>query len=74
MLSELLLPGWDGFAALAEVRGRFADLPFVFVSGAVGEARVVESLREGATDYVLKDHLERLGAHRAPPVRPGWQF
>ncbi len=67
VLSELVLPAWDGLAALAEVRRRFSDLPFVFVSGAVGEARVIESLREGATDYVLKDHLERLGpvVHRA---------
>ncbi len=60
VLSDLALPEWDGLAAMAEVRRRFADLPFVFVSGAVGEARVIESLREGATDYVLKDQLERL--------------
>src|SRR5205823_2381032 len=61
ILSDFALPTFDGFSALAIARELAPDLPFIFVSGAMGEDRAVESLRSGATDYVLKQRLTRLG-------------
>jgi two-component sensor histidine kinase len=60
VLADYILPGFDGLNALALVRKRFPELPFVFVSGALGEEVAVEALKRGATDYVLKDRLDRL--------------
>ncbi len=60
VLSDFSLPGFDGFSALEIVRRHAPDVPMVFVSGTIGEERAIESLKRGATDYVLKDHLERL--------------
>jgi two-component system, cell cycle sensor histidine kinase and response regulator CckA len=61
ILSDFSLPGFDGFSALAMAREECPEVPFVFVSGAIGEERAIESLKMGATDYVLKDRLARLG-------------
>lgn len=60
ILSDYHVPGFDGIAALAAARLACADVPFLFVSGALGEERAIELLKRGATDYVLKDRLERL--------------
>lgn len=60
VLADYALPGFDGLKALDLVRERRPNLPFVFVSGALGEEIVVEALKRGATDYVLKDRIERL--------------
>ncbi|HZW46952.1 MAG TPA: histidine kinase dimerization/phosphoacceptor domain -containing protein [Microvirga sp.] len=60
VLADYLLPGFDGLNALALVREHFPELPFVFVSGALGEEVAVEALKRGATDYVLKERLDRL--------------
>lgn len=60
ILSDYNVPGFDGLAALAEARERSKGVPFLFVSGALGEERAIELLRRGATDYVLKDNLDRL--------------
>ena len=60
ILADYSLPGYDGMTALAAVRNQHPDTPFIFVSGSIGEERAVESLKHGATDYILKDHLERL--------------
>jgi two-component system, cell cycle sensor histidine kinase and response regulator CckA len=67
VLSDFALPSFDGKSALEIVRGWDPDLPFIFVSGTMGEELAVESLRSGATDYVLKDRPARLVAsvHRA---------
>jgi len=59
------MPGYDGQAALAFAQQQCPEVPFLFVSGTIGEERAIESLKNGATDYVLKDRLERL----APAVR-----
>ena len=60
ILSDFSMPtSFDGLAALDLVRAR-SDVPFVFVSGTIGEDRAVDAMRRGATDYVLKDHLNRL--------------
>jgi two-component system cell cycle sensor histidine kinase/response regulator CckA len=60
ILSDFSLPDYDGLSALAALRQRNAETPFIFVSGTIGEERAVEALRNGATDYVLKDGLSRL--------------
>ena len=60
VLSDFALPHFDGPSALAIVRRMQPDLPFIFVSGTIGEETAIESLRGGATDYVLKTNLSRL--------------
>ncbi|HXL15553.1 MAG TPA: response regulator, partial [Methylomirabilota bacterium] len=65
VLSDFALPTFDGVSALQLVQERKPNLPFIFVSGTLGEEAAIESLRRGATDYVLKQRLSRLG----PAVR-----
>lgn len=60
VLSDFQLPGFSGEEALRIVRRRDIAIPFVFLSGMLGEENAVEMLRQGATDYVLKQRLERL--------------
>jgi PAS domain S-box-containing protein len=62
VLADYTLPGYDGLAALSLVRAQSPDVPFVFVSGSLGEERAIDALKSGATDYVLKDRLQRLPA------------
>lgn len=65
ILADYSLPTFDGMAALAIAQKKCPEVPFVFVSGAIGEELAIESLKQGATDYVLKDRLSRL----VPAVR-----
>lgn len=60
ILSDYSLPGYDGTAALALAKEKQPDTPFIFVSGTMGEQKAIDSLKSGATDYVLKDRMERL--------------
>ena len=60
ILSDFSMPGFGGLAALDLARQKLPDVPFVFVSGTIGEDRAVEAMRRGATDYVLKDRMSRL--------------
>ena len=61
ILSDFSLPAsFDGLAALDIARKAHPEVPYVFVSGTIGEDRAVEALKRGATDYVLKDRLNRL--------------
>jgi len=60
ILSDYHLPSFDGVTALRIAKTLAPSTPFIFVSGSIGEERAVEALREGATDYVLKDRLFRL--------------
>ncbi|MDY7226108.1 sensor histidine kinase [Hyalangium rubrum] len=60
ILSDYNLPGFDGVAALSAAHLACPEVPFIFVSGALGEEKAIELLKRGATDYVLKDRLERL--------------
>jgi diguanylate cyclase (GGDEF)-like protein len=62
ILSDFSLPAFDGLSALAIARELAPDIPFLFVSGTIGEERAIEALRRGAVDYVLKTNLARLGA------------
>lgn len=59
ILSDFSLPRFSGMAALAIARDLRPDLPFIFVSGTIGEENAVAALRSGATDYVLKTNLQR---------------
>jgi PAS domain S-box-containing protein len=65
ILADYSLPGFDGMTALDLATDKRPHVPVVFVSGAIGEERAIETLKRGATDYVLKDQLSRLG----PAVR-----
>jgi PAS domain S-box-containing protein len=60
VLADYSLPDFDGLTALDLVRRTHADLPFIFVSGVVGEEFAINALRRGATDYVMKRGLNRL--------------
>ena len=65
ILADYHLPSFDGLSALGITQEKAPDVPFIFVSGSIGEEFAVETLKRGATDYVLKDRLSRL----APAVR-----
>ena len=60
ILSDFRLPTFDGLEALSITTKEFPDVPFILVTGALGEERAVEVLKSGASDYVLKDKLSRL--------------
>ncbi len=60
IVSDFDMPAYDGMAALAFARTHLPDVPFILVTGALGEERAVQCLRAGTTDYVLKDDLQRL--------------
>ncbi len=63
ILSDHSLPAYNGIAALSVARMMCPQVPFIFVSGTLGEETAIECVKCGATDYVLKDRLSRL-----PPV------
>jgi signal transduction histidine kinase len=67
ILSDFSLPSLDGYVALAIAREKCPDVPFIFVTGTLGEEVAIETLKQGATDYVLKQRLSRLvpSVHRA---------
>ena len=60
ILADYKLPSFDGLSALKLAQSARPDLPFIFVSGTIGEDVAIEALKIGATDYVLKTRLERL--------------
>ena len=60
VISDYSMPQFSGTAALALMQERGLDLPFIFVSGTIGEDVAVAAMRAGASDYVLKDKLKRL--------------
>ena len=60
ILSDYALPAFDGYAALAIVLKKCPETPFIFVTGTLGEEVAIETLKQGATDYVLKQRLTRL--------------
>jgi PAS domain S-box-containing protein len=62
VLADYSLPDFDGLSALELVRAASPDLPFIFVSGVVGEEFAINALRRGATDYVMKRGMNRLPA------------
>jgi two-component system, cell cycle sensor histidine kinase and response regulator CckA len=60
VLAAFQLPGWTGLDVLAQVRASGRDLPFILVTGILGEEQAGECIRLGAADYVLKNNLARL--------------
>lgn len=60
ILSDFTMPGFDGMEALEIARLSHPEIPFIFVSGTLGEDYAVRALQSGATDYVLKGNLLRL--------------
>lgn len=65
ILSDFSPPGFDGMTGLALAQQQQPGVPFIFISGVMGEERAVETLKNGATDYVLKQRIGRL----VPSVR-----
>ncbi|MDR3457707.1 MAG: response regulator [Verrucomicrobiae bacterium] len=65
VLSDYSLPAFDGLSAIKIAHARWPDLPVILVSGTLGEELAIDSLKSGATDYVLKERLSRL----VPAVR-----
>ncbi|MEW6305523.1 MAG: PAS domain S-box protein [Verrucomicrobiota bacterium] len=66
ILSDHGLPGFDGFSALAIAKDKCPDVPFIFVTGTMGEEVAVQTFKSGATDYVLKN---RMGTNLIPAVQ-----
>ncbi len=60
ILADYKLPSFDGLSALDIVRGQDSDMPFILVSGSIGEEMAAEALKIGATDFVLKQKISRL--------------
>jgi PAS domain S-box-containing protein len=67
ILSDHGLPAFDGFSALTLAQEKCPDVPFIFVTGSLGEEMAIKALKSGATDFVLKHHLSTLppALHRA---------
>jgi PAS domain S-box-containing protein len=62
ILADYSLPDFDGLTALHIAKDRYPDVPFIFVSGVVGEEFATDALKQGAVDYILKRNLIRLPA------------
>ncbi len=60
VLADYRLPGWTGMDAFTAMREAGRDVPFILVTGILGEEIAVECIKQGVTDYVLKNHLARL--------------
>jgi PAS domain S-box-containing protein len=67
ILSDHGLPAFDGFTALSLAQKKVPDIPFIFVTGSLGEEMTIKALKSGATDFVLKHRLGTLppAVHRA---------
>ena len=61
IISDYQMPAFDGLAALELYQELNIDIPFIIVSGAIGEETAVKVMKAGAHDYLLKDKLARLG-------------
>jgi PleD family two-component response regulator len=60
VIADYTMPGFSGSAALTIVRDRGLEVPFIFVSGTIGEEIAVEAMKNGADDYIIKNNLTRL--------------
>jgi PAS domain S-box-containing protein len=61
ILADFKLPAWDGHSALAVAQAQCPEVPFVFVTGTLGEETAVEMILGGASDFILKQRVDRLG-------------
>ena len=62
VISDYRLPGWTGMDALSYARGVDAEMPFLLVTGNLGDEAAVDCIKRGVSDYVLKDNLSRLSS------------
>lgn len=62
ILSDFSMPEFDGLRAVRLLRDRGLETPFILISGTVGEDIAVEAIKQGVTDYLLKDRIARLGS------------
>jgi two-component system, cell cycle sensor histidine kinase and response regulator CckA len=60
VLADFRLPGWDGIEAFRELRSAGKDIPFLLITGTLGEETAVECIKQGVDDCILKEHLSRL--------------
>jgi two-component system, cell cycle sensor histidine kinase and response regulator CckA len=60
VLADYRIPGWSGISALEVLQQQQKELPFILVTGTLGEERAVECIKKGAADFILKDQLSRL--------------
>src|SRR5512141_1272683 len=60
IVSDYVMPKFSALAAISELKKRRLDIPFIVVSGAIGEETAVAAMRAGACDYLMKDNLTRL--------------
>jgi len=60
IICDYNMPGFDGITALGILKERHIDIPFILVSGAIGEELAVQAMKAGANDYMMKDSLKRL--------------
>src|SRR5674476_157261 len=61
IISDYNMPSFDGLSALKIAREIYPEIPFIIVTGSVNEDTAVECMKAGASDYVLKESLKRLG-------------
>src|SRR6202012_5080904 len=59
-LADYRLPSWSGLDAFADLRAAGRDIPFLLVTGTLGEEAAVDCIKQGISDYILKDRLKRL--------------
>ena len=71
VISDFDLPQFNGMRALELLKQRHREIPFILVSGTIGEDIAVEAMRRGATDYLLKDRMARLGPAAQQAVAEG---
>jgi diguanylate cyclase (GGDEF)-like protein len=69
VIADYTMPGFSGTRALAIVRAQHPDLPFIFVSGTIGEDTAVAAMKTGAHDYIMKGNLRRLAPAIARELR-----
>jgi two-component system sensor histidine kinase UhpB len=69
IIADYVMPKFDGLAALAMVKERGLDVPFIIVSGHITEDTAVAAMKAGAHDYVMKDKLARLAPAIAREIR-----
>ena len=60
VLADFRLPGWTGLDVLKEIRTAGDDVPFLLITGTLGEEAAVECIKQGVNDYILKDRMSRL--------------
>ena len=62
ILADYMLPNFDGMTAMLLAKKETPEVPFIFVTGSMNEEVAVECMKVGAADYVIKEHLARLGS------------